>query len=141
MKLVHFYLNFPGNAREAFECYASIFKTKIVSVATFGEAPFAGTVAEAAKDKIMNIQLPITDMVHLMGSDSLPGVGPPLRSGNNFHISVVAEDQARADEAFAALSRGGSVEMPLGNAPWGVYFGMCTDRFGIQWMVSLDHSV
>jgi uncharacterized glyoxalase superfamily protein PhnB len=60
--------------------------------------------------------------------------------GNNFHVSVVANDKAEADRVFAALSTG-AVHMPLGNAPWGPYFGMCVDRFGINWMVSLPTPV
>jgi len=96
-------------------------------------------VPEAAKDKIMHVQLPITEAVHLMGSDVVEGFGPPVSFGNNFHISVVASDKAEADRVFAALSgSGGSVAMPLANAPWGPYFGMCVDRFGIHWMVSLS---
>jgi PhnB protein len=98
-------------------------------------------VPEAAKKKIIHAQLPITDTVHLMASDSVPGVGPALQVGNNFHVSIVAKDKAEADRAFAALSAGGKVTMPLANAPWGPYFGMCVDRFGVQWMVSLPHPV
>jgi len=139
MKLVHIYLNFPGTARQAFEFYETVFKSKIAAVATFGETSFAGSVADAIKDKIMNIQLPLTDTVHLMGSDSVGGMGPPLVEGNNFHVSVVADDKAEADRVFAALSKEGAVDMALANAPWGPYFGMCRDKFGIQWMVSLDH--
>ena len=70
-------------------------------------------------------------------SDAIAGFGPPLQVGNNFHVSIVAKDKAEADRAFAALSAGGKVNMPLANAPWGPYFGMCVDRFGVQWMVSL----
>jgi PhnB protein len=98
-------------------------------------------VPEGAKKKIMHAQLPITDAVHLMGSDAVEGFGPPFAGGNNFHISVVAKDKAEADRAFAALSGGGKVTMPLANAPWGPYFGMCVDRFGVQWMVSLPNPV
>ena len=76
-----------------------------------------------------------------MGSDAVEGFSPPLKPGNNFHISIVANDKAEADRAFAALSAGGSVAMPLANAPWGPYFGMCVDRFGVQWMVSLPTPV
>jgi len=141
MKLVHFYLNFPGTAREAFEYYASVFGTKIIGALTYGEAGFAGKVDDSIKDKMMNIQLPITESVHLMASDSVGGMGPPLAVGNNFHITLVAADKAEADRAFAALAEGGEVTMPLANAPWGPYFGMCRDRFGIQWMMSLDHAV
>jgi len=77
-----------------------------------------------------------------MGSDSVEGFGPPLKMGNNFHVSVVANDKAEADRVFAALSGGGgAVTMPIANAPWGPYFGMCVDRFGVQWMVSLPNPV
>ncbi len=82
-------------------------------------------VSDAAKPKIMHAQLPITEAVHLMASDVVEGLSPPVTFGNNFHISVVASDKAEADRVFAALSSGGRVAMPLANAPWGPYFGMC----------------
>ena len=88
----------------------------------------------------MHAQLPITEAVHLMGSDADEGLGPPLKPGNNFHVALLAKDKAEADQAFEALSVGGKVTMPLANAPWGPYFGMCVDRFGVQWMVQPGHS-
>jgi PhnB protein len=141
MQLVHFYLNFPGTTREAFQFYETVFQTKIALIQTFGEAPFMPNVPEAAKAKVLHAQLPLTEAVHLMASDVVPGLSPPVTFGNNFHISVVAHDRAEADRVFAALSDGGRVNMPLANAPWGPYFGMCADRFGVQWMVSLPHPV
>jgi PhnB protein len=137
MQLVHFYLNFPGNTAEAFRFYETVFGTKILFQQTFGETTFMPNVPPNVKDKIMHIQLPITEAVHLMGSDSVEGFGPPLHAGNNFHISIVASDKAEADRVFAALADGGKITMPIANAPWGPYFGMCADRFGTQWMVSL----
>jgi len=141
MQLVHFYLNLPGTTREAFQFYETVFNTKIAMIQTFGETSFIPNVPETAKDKIMHAQLPITEAVHLMASDVVPGLSPPVAFGNNFHISVVASDKAEADRVFAALGDGGRVNMPLANAPWGPYFGMCADRFGVQWMVSLPHPV
>ncbi|HEX7453638.1 MAG TPA: VOC family protein [Polyangiaceae bacterium] len=141
MQLVHFYLNFPGTAQEAFQFYETVFGTKIAMIQTFGQASFMPNVPEAAKDKVMHVQLPITEAVHLMGSDVVDGLSPPVIFGNNFHVSVVANDKAEADRAFAALSESGAVRMPLANAPWGPYFGMCVDRFGINWMVSLTTPV
>jgi PhnB protein len=140
MQLVHVYLNFPGTTEEAFRYYEEVFNTRILMMQTFGDTPFANA-AESAKKKIMHAQLPITESVHLMASDSTEGGGPPLLVGNNVHVSVVARDKAEADRAFAALSDGGKVTMPLANAPWGPYFGMCVDRFGVQWMVSLPTPV
>jgi PhnB protein len=141
MQLVHVYLNFPGTTEEAFRYYETVFGTKIGMMQTFGDTPFAQNAPESAKKKIMHAQLPITEAVHLMGSDSVEGFGPPLKQGNNFHVSVVAKDKAEADRAFEALSRGGRITMPIANAPWGPYFGMCVDRFGVNWMVSLPHPV
>ncbi|HVY45740.1 MAG TPA: VOC family protein [Minicystis sp.] len=139
MQLVHVYLNFPGTTEEAFRFYETVFGTRIVMMQTFGETSFVKDAPEAAKKKIMHAQLPITEAVHLMGSDSVEGFGPPLRRGNDVHISIVAKDKAEADRAFGLLSEGGKVTMPLANAPWGPYFGMCVDRFGVQWMVSLPN--
>ena len=141
MQLVHFYLNFPGTTEEAFRLYETVFGTKTIMKQTFGETSFMPDVPEGAKEKIAHAQLPITETVHLMASDAVPGFGPPLQVGNNFHVSIVAKDRDEADRAFAALSAGGKVTMPLANAPWGPYFGMCVDRFGVQWMVSLPHPV
>jgi PhnB protein len=137
MQLVHVYLNFPGTTEEALTYYESVFGTKIIAKMTFGDTPWANA-PEAAKGKIMHAQLPITEAVHLMASDHVEGMSPgTFARGNDFHVSIVANDKAEADRAFELLSAGGKVGMPIGNAPWGPYFGMCTDRFGVQWMVSL----
>jgi PhnB protein len=139
MQFVHVYVNFPGTAREAIQFYETVFRTKTGVIQTFGETSFMPNVPDAAKPKIMHAQLPITESVHLMASDVVEGFSPPVTFGNNFHISIVADDKAEADRVFAALSTGGRISMPMGNAPWGPYFGMCADRFGVQWMVSLPH--
>ena len=142
MQLVHVYLNFPGTTEEALRYYEKVFGTKIMMMQTFGDTPFMKNVPDAAKKKIMHAQLPITESVHLMASDNVEGMSPvPFKAGNNFHISIVAKDKAEADRAFELLSAGGKVHMALANAPWGPYFGMCTDRFGVQWMVSLPNPV
>ena len=117
MQLVHIYLNFPGTTREAFAFYETVFKTKIAMIQTFGETSFMPNVPEAAKPKIMHAQLPITQDVHLMASDVVEGFSPPVRFGDNFQISLVADDKAEADRVFAALSADGRVTMPMANAP------------------------
>ncbi len=138
MKLVHMYLNFPGTTEQALRFYETVFGTKITMMQTFGDSPFIPNVPDGAKTKIMHGQLPIAKDVCLMASDAVEGFGPPFKAGNNFHVSLVADDKAEADRVFAALSGGaGQVTMPLANAPWGPYFGMCVDRFGVQWMVSM----
>ena len=137
MQLAHFYLNFSGNAAEAFAHYERVFGTKIAGRMTFGEAAFAPNTPEQAKDKLMHVQMPLTANVHLMGSDVVPGMGPPVTFGDNFRVSVVADDKAEADRVFAGLAEGGTITMPIANAPWGPYFGMVRDKFGVGWMVSL----
>ena len=140
VKLVHFYLGFPGTAREAFEYYEKVFGTKIVGMQTYGQTSFV-PVPDSVKDKIMNIQLPLSDTVHLMASDSVPGFGPQLIEGNNFNIVIVANDKEEADRVFAALSKDGKETMPIANAP-GAPYSVCVGiNVGIQWMVSLDHPV
>lgn len=143
MQHAHIYLNFPGTTDAALTFYASVFGRPVVMRQTFGEAPFMGPVPEHVRDRIMHAQLPLTDTVHLMASDHVEGFSPSaLERGNDLHISLVADDRAEADRVFGLLSSdGGQVRMPLGNAPWGPYFGMCVDRFGVQWMISLPHGV
>src|SRR3954468_10115640 len=90
MQLVHVYLNFPGTTEEALRFYEGVFQTKIVMMQTFGDTPFVPNVPEGAKKKIMHAQLPITEAVHLMASDSVEGLSPTsFKRGNDFHISVV----------------------------------------------------
>lgn len=138
MQLVHVYLNFPGTTDEALRLYAEVFQTKLLGRMTFGDAPWVGNVPEAARGKVMHAQLALTDAVHLMASDFVEGLSPgAFVRGNDVNLSVVASDKAEADRIFAGLADGGTVRMPLANAPWGPYFGMVTDRFGVQWMVSL----
>jgi PhnB protein len=140
MQLVHVYVNFPGTTEEALRLYEQVFGTRVIAKMTFGEAAWVQNVSPNAKTKIMHAQLPITETTHLMASDLVEGLCPaPYQRGNNVHVSIVAKDKAEADRAFELLSAGGKVTMPLANAPWGPYFGMCVDRFGVQWMVSLPH--
>jgi PhnB protein len=138
MQQADIYLNLPGNALEALTFYETVFGSKIAMKMSFAEATFAGPVPDDKRHIIMHAALPITASVSLMVSDHFQGVSPsPFPRVDDLHISVVAADKAEADGAFALLSEGGKVVMPLANAPWGPYFGMCADRFGVQWMVSL----
>ena len=127
------YLTFDGNCREAFEFYREVFGSEFEMLSTFGESPDEMGVPEELKDAVMHVSLPIGKSV-LMGSDNAPG-GPALAVGNNFSLSVDAESRAHADELLARLSAGGTVTMPMDETFWGAYFGMCSDRFGINWMV------
>ena len=147
------YLTFDGNCREAFGFYRSVFGTEFRVLSTFADAPDDMEVPDADRDKVMHVSLPIGSSV-LMGSDrsmreaspsrspaegSNPD-GPPLVVGNNFSISLAAQGREESDEIIGKLSDGGAVTMPMQETFWGSYFGTCTDRFGINWMISCDLS-
>jgi PhnB protein len=133
------YLNFPGNAEEAFNFYRSVFRGEFSSLARFRDMPMEGAnVPEAVEDKIMYVALPIGSDV-LMGSDAWPSMGLNVTFGNHAYISVHADSKEEAGRLFRALSEGGSVEMPIADQAWGDYFGSLTDRFGVKWMVSYTY--
>jgi PhnB protein len=135
--IVNVYLNFPGNTEEAFEFYRSVFGGEFASVVRFSDMPMEGVVLpEADASKIMHIGLPIGEGQMLMGTDALSSMGQQLTQGNNAHISVHPDSREEADRLFTGLSAGGSVEMPMGDQPWGDYYGSFRDKFGTQWMIN-----
>ena len=140
MATINPYLNFNGNTEEAFNFYKSVFGGEFATVLRFGESPGCDQmpVAEADKDKIMHIALPVGGDNVLMANDVLESMGQPLIEGNNFSISLSVDSRGEADRVFSGLADGGKVEMPLNDAFWGAYFGMLQDKFGIRWMVSYD---
>lgn len=136
MASVNAYINFDGNTDKAFDFYKSVFGGQFQARMTFGEAPGMDVPPEQ-KNRIMHVALPIGKDTILMGSDWSPQFGPMVR-GNSFSLSVNADKQDEADRIFKALSDGGKVNMPIGMAFWGAYFGMLTDKFGINWMVNCE---
>ncbi|MGI8893651.1 MAG: VOC family protein [Bacteroidia bacterium] len=139
MTTVNVYLTFNGNSREAFDFYKSVFGGEFSYVGTIGEIPpqeGMPEVPESEKNKIMHISLPISKETSLMGSDAGGEWAPKVVEGNNFSISVNTDSNEEADRIFDKLSKGGKVTMPMDNTFWGSYFGMCTDKCGINWMVS-----
>jgi PhnB protein len=137
MKSINPYINFDGNCEEAFLFYQSIFGGEFPYIGRFSDMPTDGEfkVPESAVNKIMHVSLPIGDSV-LMGSDSCEGFGPPLIVGNNFSVSIDVDSDEEVDRVFNALAEGGSAQMPPSKTFWNSYFGMLTDKFGINWMVS-----
>lgn len=138
MITINIYLNFPGTAEEAFNYYKSIFGGEIRVVQRFKDTPEAGQVPPADANKLMHIAMSVGTNMMLMATDALESKGHKLTMGNNFHISVSTQSEDETRKIFNALSMGGKVEVPLEKMFWGAYFGMCTDKFGVQWMVSYD---
>ena len=127
------HLVFTGQCSEAFAFYEETFNGKIRMCMKFGDGPPGTPVPPEMKDKVMHMSMPLGDTL-LMGCDSPPERATPM---GGFQISVLLTDEAEVKRIYAALSEGGSVQMPLMPTFWSPLFGMCTDKFGVAWMVSL----
>ena len=139
MATTNTYLNFNGNCAEAFHFYKSVFGGAFTYIGLFGEMPPSEEfpISEADKDKVMHVSLPIGSSV-LMGSDNGEQYEASFVKGNNFSVSINAESREEADKLYKGLSEGGQATMPMSDTFWGAYFGMFTDKFGINWMVNYD---
>ncbi|WP_214226151.1 VOC family protein [Pedobacter sp. B4-66] len=139
MATTNTYLNFNGDCEAAFNFYKSIFGGEFNYIGRFGEMPETEgyTVPETDKGKVMHVSLPIGSSI-LMGSDCGGEWAPSFVQGNNFAVSISADSKDEADRIFSALSADGKVTMPLANTFWGDYFGMLTDKFGVNWMMSYN---
>ncbi|HCA41630.1 MAG TPA: VOC family protein [Bacteroidetes bacterium] len=137
MKSINPYLIFDGNCEAAFNFYKEVFGSKEMFISKFSEIPGdeGKKVSEADKDKVMHVSIPMGNTI-LMGSDAGEGYSGKINSGNNFSISIDTDSKEEADRFFKGLSEGGVVLMNMNDTFWGAYFGMVTDKFGINWMVS-----
>ena len=134
---MHSYLNFAGNAEEAFDFYRSVFGGEFSSVVRFKDFPMEGvTVPPEDENKMMHISLPIGEDDILMASDALESLGQRIVQGNNVYVSVHPDSREEAGRIFNALSEGADVEMPIADQAWGDYFGSLKDKFGVMWMVN-----
>lgn len=138
MASINPHINFNGNAEEAFNFYSAVFGSKFSKVIRFKDmANEDFQVAEHEAEKIMHIALPIGKNF-LMGNDVPEILGRTNENENRSKIVIAAESKEEADQLFNGLSAGGSVEMPIGDSPWGTYFGMFRDKYGIEWMIEFD---
>jgi PhnB protein len=138
MALINPHINFNGNAEEAFNFYKSVFGGEFAKIMRFKDlatTEFQVTGNEA--HKIMHIALPIGQNI-LMGNDVPESMGQVNENENRSKISISAESREEADKLFSGLSAGGNIEVPIKDSPWGSYFGMFRDKFGIEWMVDFD---
>lgn len=140
MPTINPYINFNGNAEEAFNFYKSVFGGEFASIVRFKdlESP-EFPIPEEDANKLMRIVLPIGANT-LIANDVPEALGPVNENENRSKIAVNAESKEEADKIFAGLSVGGTVEMPMGESPWGTYFAMFRDRYGIEWTVEFDPS-
>jgi len=129
------YLSFSDTARQAMEFYQSVFGGDL-TISTFGEMHASDDPAE--QDKVMHASLETPGGLTLMASDTPAGMH--LTPGSTITVSLSGDDEAELRGYWEKLSDGGQVTMPFEKAPWGDFFGMCTDKFGIPWMVDAASS-
>lgn len=142
MAKLNSYLNFDGNAEEAFNFYKSVFGGEFAGgVMKMGDQPGCEGISDAEKDRVMHVSLPITGGSVLMASDIVPSAGHKLAVGNNNYICISPESREEADRLFNGLSEGGEVEMPMEDQFWGDYFGSFKDKYGVCWMVNYGKEV
>ena len=143
MTTVNVYITYNGNCLEAFNFYKSVFGGEFAYVGRYKDMPNEGGKPGLAEDdeKIMHISLPISKETVLMGCDTGGEWASSFRPGNNFSLSITADSKESADRLFDSLSAGGKVTMSMNKTFWGDYFGMFTDQFGINWMVSFNENM
>lgn len=140
MALINPHINFNGNAEEAFNFYKSVFGGEFAFIGRFKDMPEGGgkPVPPEDAEKVMHVSLPISKETVLMASDTGGEWASSFSKGNNFSISITTDSKENADKLFAGLSAEGQVTMAMNKTFWGDYFGMFTDKFGINWMVSFN---
>jgi PhnB protein len=140
MTTLNTYLTFNGNCEIAFNFYKSVFGGEFAHLGKFKDMPAdpKHPISEADKDKVIHVSLPISGESVLMGSDTGGEWASSYNQGSNFSISIKTDSTDEADKLFKDLSTDGKIIMPMDKTFWGSYFGMLTDQFGIQWMVSYD---
>lgn len=135
------YINFNGNAEDAFLFYKSVFGGEFAKIIRFREMQNPDfPMSENEANKIMHIALPIGKNV-LMANDVPEFMGKTNENENRSKISISVDNKAEADRIFNGLSVGGQIEMPIADSPWGSYFGMFRDKFGIEWMIDYDAKI
>ena len=140
MPTINPYINFNGNAEEAFTFYKSVFGGEFGKIIRFKDLSSPEfPVEENDANKIMKITLPIGPNI-LMANDVPEFMGRVSENENRIKIAISAESKEEAERLFNCLSKGGSVEMPMSDSPWGPYFGMFRDKYGIEWTIEFDPS-
>lgn len=135
------YLNFAGEGQEAAHFYTDVLNGELVGMMTYGEAQDTNSqeLSEEIKNMVMNAQIDLKNGDTLMISDVPPGMGmPPLQPGNNVSVTVLFEEMEEARTAFSRLAEGGKVSMELQQTFWSPLYGSLTDKFGIDWQISVE---
>ena len=139
MATINPYIHFNGNAEEALTFYKSVFGGEFSKLLRYGSISSPEfTIADQDVNRIMHLVLPIGNHTRLIASDVLSVMGEVAENDNRNTISIRAESREEADRLFSGLAAGGAIEMPMSDGPLGFYFGMFTDKYGVQWMVEYE---
>lgn len=139
MRTINTWINFNGNAEEAFTFYQSVFGGEFSKVIRFKDLQSDEfQVPEAEANKIMTIALPLGQHNVLIANDVPEIMGRVNENENRSKIVVNAESREEAENIFNGLSAGGHIEGPIGDSPWGTYAGMFRDKYGIEWIIEYD---
>jgi len=139
MARTNVYLTFNGNCEDAFHFYRSVLGGEFSFMGRFKDMPpqeGGKPMPPEDAEKIMHVCLPLSAETMLMGSDTGSEWAAGYTLGNNFSISLTVDSREEADRYFTGLSNNGQVTMPMNETFWGDYFGMFTDKFGVNWMIS-----
>lgn len=134
------YLHFNGNTEEVFNFYKRVFKSEFTNIMRYGQLPGGDKMMKEEQGKIMHMALPVGQST-LMGTDALDSLNQRLITGDNFSVSITLDNEAEAIRIFDALSDEGEITLPMNRESWATLFGMCKDKYGIQWIVNYNEPV
>lgn len=138
MTTINPYLYFNGNCEEAFDFYKNVFQRDFTFIGRYKDVPQNDRhMFKETDEKIMHISLPISDETVLMGSDNAEAYSQLLIS-NTFSLIIHTDKPEEADRLFYELSKGGQIKMPMNITFWKSYYGICIDKFGIMWKVTVE---
>lgn len=134
------YLNFDGQGQEAAHFYTDVLDAELSGLVTYGEANGSDMegLPEEAKDMVMNAEIILKNGQSFMISDVPPGMGIPFQKGNSVSLTITPDDKEEARTIFGKLSEGGEIAMELQETFWSPLYGSVTDRFGIEWQISVE---
>lgn len=140
MATVNSYIYFNGNCEEAFNFYKTVFQKDFSYLGRYKDVPQTDRqIFRETDEKIMHVSLPISKETVLMGADNTDAL-IELSPYNNFSLIVHADEKQEADRLFDELSNGGQIKLPMNLTFWGSYYGICIDKFGIMWKITIEAS-
>jgi len=128
-----------GNTEQAMNFYKSVLGGEFTIFSRFRDVPGSEKMPEEELDKIIHVSLTISPGTTIMATDALKSMEQNLTMGDNFHICLHVKNEAEVDRIFNALASGGKIEMPVNKTFFGAYFGMCRDKYGVQWMINYTY--